>query len=75
MREARSGLAWNASAERSHWQISFSEAQAPAECQRGLWDPDMALDGMAAQPRRNAVSAVLLKQVSRSLHSLVCLGW
>lgn len=73
MREARSGLAWNVSVERSHWQISFSEGRAPAECQDGLWDPDMALDGMAAQPRRNVASAVLREQVSRVLHPSVCL--
>lgn len=58
--EEESGLAWNASLERSHWQISFSEGQAPVRCQEGLWDPDKDAE---AKPLGPAGNALILEQV------------
>ena len=49
--------------ERSHWQISLPEGQAPIRCQQGLWDPDKVnLEGKntVAQPPWNAGSAMPL---------------
>lgn len=68
LRDGGSGLAWNASADRSHWRISFSEGQAPVACQGGLWDPDLDSNGYdgSAQPPWNAGSAQLLEQVRRA---------
>ena len=65
--EEASGRAWNASLERSHWQISFGEGQAPVRCQAGLWDPDVdagAGGAPVAQAMELAGNALLLKQVS-----------
>ena len=49
--------------ERSHWQISFPEGQAPIRCQQGLWDPDTESpegEDTIAQPPWNAGSAMPL---------------
>ena len=59
--EEANGRAWNASLERSHWQISFSEGQAPVRCQGELWDPDMDAEAgevPVALPVRNTGGAL-----------------
>ena len=67
--EEASGRAWNASLERSHWQISFGEGQAPVRCQEGLWDPD-ADAGAGGAPVALALElggkAPVLEQVSKA---------
>ena len=60
-------MAWNASVERSHWQISLSEGQAPLACQDDHLrsDPESAdATAMASQPPWNTGSALPLKAVS-----------
>ena len=67
LRAPPGGVAWNASMERSHWQISLREGQAPPACQDDLWRPDQeSIDTteMASQPPWNTGSALPLEAVS-----------
>ena len=67
LRAPGSGVAWNASLERSHWQISFREGQALLACQDDLLRSDKEsadATAMTSQPPWNAGSALPLKAVS-----------
>ena len=67
--EEASGLSWNASLERSHWQISLGEGEAPVRCQTGLWDPDNDAEKRSkplAEPPGTDGAAAVLEQASRA---------
>ncbi|CAL5220217.1 g2193 [Coccomyxa viridis] len=70
--EKASGLAWNASVERSQWQISFSEGRAPLKCQNGLWDPDEDAEtgsALLAEPLGTDSDGDVLEQEKETISS------
>ncbi|CAK0782807.1 hypothetical protein CVIRNUC_006002 [Coccomyxa viridis] len=64
LRAPGSGVAWNASVERSHWQISLREGLAPLACQDDLLRPDHESSDtthLPSQPPWNTGSALPLQ--------------
>ena len=67
LRAPGSGMAWSASVERSHWQISLREGLAPLACQDDLLRPNQEgsdTTHLPSQPPWNTGSALPLKAVS-----------